>query len=146
MCSRFPLEKKSLVAQVMMTTEKEENFHLIFQFFGLLFGKYWWYFIEANKKVAIDWRNVPLEFVKHKRGKKKVKKGLLVATSINHHFGPVIVLRREFVKYLPKIGTQRICWQLCTQRSHSICRKQCAERLKLKIWHIYHQTQKLAEI
>ena len=43
---------------------------------------------------------------------KKNKKGLLVATSINHHFGPVIVLRREFVKYLPKIGTQRICWQL----------------------------------
>ena len=37
----------------------------------------------------------------------ELKKGL---QPINHHFCPVIPPRREFVKYLPKIGTQRI-WQ-----------------------------------
>ena len=48
---------------------------------------------------------------------------------INHHFWPVIVPRREFVKYLAKIGMKIIfgktsCAHRHTQRSHSICCKQ----------------------
>ena len=46
----------------------------------------------------------------------EAKKGL---QPINHHFCPVIVPRREFVKYLPKIGTKVIFGKTLHKHIHA---------------------------